>query len=174
MEKWGRWDLNPGQRVSTRWGATPPDTESGSQLQSVITESANPLPFTPFSDFNWSPPVYQVSLRPHCAVLALPHLLLALPAAHLLLAPLPALLSSLLPRPRAALHCDLGFYSYLSSSYLLLLVVAWIKMLGPGRGQYVILSLLPLQSNFGGILFASPFHSASALTSMGSAIVASQ
>lgn len=47
--EWGRWDLNPGQRVSTRRGATPPDTESGLQLQSVITESANPLPFTPIT-----------------------------------------------------------------------------------------------------------------------------
>jgi len=46
--EWGRWDLNPGQRVSTRRGATPPVSRNlGSSLQSVITESANPLSVKP-------------------------------------------------------------------------------------------------------------------------------
>ena len=48
--EWGRWDLNPDQRVSSRRGATPPVLGTqGSSLQLVITESANPLSVKPIT-----------------------------------------------------------------------------------------------------------------------------
>ena len=44
--KWGHWDLNPDQRVSTGQGATLSELY-GSTLQSVITGSANPFAIIP-------------------------------------------------------------------------------------------------------------------------------
>ncbi len=44
--RWGHWDLNPDQRVSTTQGATPRELY-GSTLQFFITWSANPLAIIP-------------------------------------------------------------------------------------------------------------------------------
>ena len=43
---WGRWDLNPDQRVSSTQGATLREL-NGSSLQLFITGSANPLAIIP-------------------------------------------------------------------------------------------------------------------------------
>ena len=58
--EWGQGDLNPCQRVSTTWGATPREIMSHRSSYSSQL-SANPFLIT--LD-NWSPPVYQVSLYP--------------------------------------------------------------------------------------------------------------
>lgn len=93
LRKWGHWDLNPDQRVSTRQGATLSESY-GSTLQSIITgQQTRYLSFP----YNWSPRVYRVSPYPHSSDLYLAHLLLPLAAPHLLLAPLPSLLASLFP-----------------------------------------------------------------------------
>ena len=80
----------------------------GSLLQLVIIRllesSSNPLAITPITGAR------EDAVLPHAPGLALalllPHLPHALPAAQLLLSPLPALLAALLPDPRASLHFD--------------------------------------------------------------------
>ena len=62
--EWGRWDLNPDQRVSTRRGATPPVSRNdGSSLQSFIMESANPVQVTPITGAHQSTGLAYVPLH---------------------------------------------------------------------------------------------------------------
>lgn len=99
---WGRWDLNPDQRVSSTRGATPRET-NGSSLQLFITGSAT------ISNHSQLTGAREDTVLPHTPTwsdLSLAHLLCPLPAPHLLLAPFPALLASFLPGAWTSLHLN--------------------------------------------------------------------
>lgn len=84
-----------------RHAGSDPAGIKGSALQSFITWSANPFAVIPD---NWSPRVCRVNPYPHRSSLSFPHLLLSLSAPHSFLAPLPSLITPLLPSARASFH----------------------------------------------------------------------
>jgi len=118
---WGRRDLNPDQRVSSVAGSDPAAFWNPGLIAPIgHHEVSKPVSNQALTGARYSPRLNYVptgATKPRGpyerfllneltdpAGLPLPHFLFALPAAHPLLAPLPAHLAAFLPRARAPLH----------------------------------------------------------------------